>query len=384
MPVPVPATDDQLRHAADRTATRWIDDNLRTLRQKWDDPQTSEQALAAIPAGPRRDWWSRSLRRYADDRTRRVEAAVAPRRREAADQAYAALLATTPRPTDQDLVRPTPETAPVLAGVAAATEVGQALTALAAGAEADIAAFVARAAALEKLRATKLSELKKVCGALTIRVGRADRVEADAGGLDSAAVLLALLTPLFDARDRAREASVPDTGAEAADRELRVALDRTPDDEQQQQQALAAAFDAAVAHAKAAEAALAAQFDVLGEKLLKHLQRFPSGSSRTYQFEEFARFYGYAGAQALYALDTRILAAAFVRLTGHHNTLQETMRRRWPKGTSSAQLARTLRLIAQPPDSPNQLEDVLRHLDDDPKAPLWPHPDAKLQPMFET
>ncbi|MEU8136264.1 hypothetical protein [Streptodolium elevatio] len=60
------------------------------------------------------------------------------------------------------------------------------------------------------------------------------------------------------------------------------------------------------------------------------------------------------------------------------------MRRRWPAGTPTAQLVRTLRVLAQmPPGSEHRVLEVLRHLGDDPKAPLWPGPDAKPQPMFE-
>lgn len=49
MPVPMPATDDQLRRLAAERVDRWINDTEHRLRTTWEPAQVLAQAFAGIP-----------------------------------------------------------------------------------------------------------------------------------------------------------------------------------------------------------------------------------------------------------------------------------------------------------------------------------------------
>ncbi|MCM2422688.1 hypothetical protein [Streptomyces sp. RKAG293] len=314
MPVPLPATDAQLRQAAERAVKRWIDETGRALRDRWTARPGLDQALAAVPEGPRRSWWAEVLRGFADQRTHRFPEAAAPRRAEATGQVLEILRSREPRLTGEDLVRPTAAGLEALAALAAATEVGQDLTALAVAVDAELAEFVARAVQLEDLRSRKVTALAAVCGPLLARIAQADAFEARIAAADRPALLLAWTGPALAARAAARAAVDIRRVSDTADRALRLVSDAAF---AERQQALSAPFDVAADAIGPADAAFSEAWDTLGEAVHIHHVFFRTWEDPALGWaEQFAGVYGYTGLLAMHDLDPYLVERALRRLDG--------------------------------------------------------------------
>ncbi|MFI5764964.1 hypothetical protein ACIA8F_29055 [Streptomyces sp. NPDC051563] len=315
MPVPLPATDAQLRQAAERAVKQWTDGTGRALRERWTAQPGLDHALAAVPQGPRRSWWADVLRGFADKRTHRFPEASAPRRAEATGQVLEILRSREPRLTGEDLTRPTAALLDALAGLVAATTVGQDLTALAGAVDAEIAEFVARSVQLEELRTSKITALTALCGPLLARIAKADAFEARITAADRPALLLAWTGPALAARDAARAAVDIRRIADKADRALRLLPDAAFPE---RQQALSAPFDVAADAIGPADAAFSEAWDALGEAVHIHHEFFRTWDDGTalWWAEQFTGVYGYTGLLAMHELDSYLMQRTMRKLDG--------------------------------------------------------------------
>ncbi|MFD5145326.1 hypothetical protein [Streptomyces sp. NPDC058401] len=333
MPVPLPATDAQLRQAAERAVKQWTDETGRALRDRWTARPGLDQALAAVPEGPRRSWWTDVLRAFADKRTHRFPEFAAPRRAEATGQVLEILRSREPRPTGEDLARPTAAVLEALAGLAAGTRVGQDLTALAAAVDAELAEFVARAVQLEELRTGKAAALTALCGPLLARIARADAFEARIAAADRPSLLLAWTSPALAARDAARAAVDIRRVGDKADRALRLLSDAAFPE---RQQALSAPFDVAADAIGPADTAFSEAWDTLGEAVHIHHEFFRTWDDGTalWWAEQFTGVYGYTGLLAMHDLDPYLVQGAVRKLDGYQGwSLWEGFRAYCPTGS---------------------------------------------------
>ncbi|MFC7641637.1 hypothetical protein ACFQX6_12020 [Streptosporangium lutulentum] len=172
-----PVTDDQLRRAVGKPAAdQWADDTDRALRAKWGDPKNLEAMLTGVPAGERRTWWVQQLTRHAHERTEAFHLTAGARRRELAEQVFALLQAVEPRPTEDEVARPTAEFRSMVAGLAPATAAGRELLAMAADIDAAVTEVVDRAPTLDEVRARRASQLTLACEEARADLARVDQL----------------------------------------------------------------------------------------------------------------------------------------------------------------------------------------------------------------
>ncbi|GAA0613264.1 hypothetical protein [Streptomyces crystallinus] len=207
MPAPIPVTDDQLRRWATERVDRWIDDTESRLRMAAEPTQMPPQALAGIP-DRRRPKWRDLVQQLARTGADAFRKAAAQRRPDIAAQAFALLRAAEPRLTDRDMAQPSAAVKTMLDGLAAQTEAGAALAALATASYATVAELLERAPLFDDLRAAKTVELGYVRDSLLNLIAPFSQAQAAVTG-SSARKLLPLLVE-ETAVGAAARAAVPD------------------------------------------------------------------------------------------------------------------------------------------------------------------------------
>ncbi|MFC9792791.1 hypothetical protein ACFVJI_09135 [Streptomyces sp. NPDC127584] len=271
MPVPVPATDRQLRQAVQEAVWRWSEDAGRALRPAWDAPRRLEGLVSGVGEPHRRAFWVGELRSVLERGDLRLRELLGARRREAEEEAFAVMAAAGTRPTDQDLRDRKSPVQAVLAGLGPATALGREAAALVAEVEAGLRHVASRAVPLEELRAVKAEQLASARAPLDRYFARILEFEYATARLpDLAWLLLLYIKPTLrhrylvdqEARRLAVWGPVADTRADVA---LRAALSSTLAD---QQAAVTDVFDTAIATAPTLSAQLAEAVEALGAAAL--------------------------------------------------------------------------------------------------------------------
>ncbi|WTW98954.1 hypothetical protein OG216_38935 [Streptomycetaceae bacterium NBC_01309] len=225
MPEPVqrPATDDQLRMAADRAATRWIDETERALRDRWAS-RPVDAPLAGIAVEERRRWWGDHLREYAHQRIVRWRDAARRSHRDITEQAFAQLRVLEPRFGEQELGRPGPDLLVRLTDVVTATAAASPHADESRAIDAALVELAVRAVVLEEMRSGKTAEL-------TLALRELSEMLASARELESATAQPGdpkrmVLEPHLAARDALRR-RIPDVRriGDESDRALLPDLD---------------------------------------------------------------------------------------------------------------------------------------------------------------
>ncbi|MCF2526100.1 hypothetical protein [Yinghuangia soli] len=349
MPEPIqrPATDDQLRMAADRAAGQWIDETERGLNDRWAALRPESAALAAIAAEDRRRWWSDRLSSYAHGRIRLWRNGARPDRRAIAEEAYAQLLTVQPRPGEQDLARPAGDVQRLLTDTVTATPAGAPHAAVARAVDAALAALAAEAAVLEELRSGKTAEVALALRDLDPMLTRIRQI--DESGAEPGSLKRMVLDPHLAAAAALRR-SLPDVRrlADESDRALSAALD-TP---------LLDRCRTAVTPYPAARAAVPPAADEL-HKILGRLdtaeatydRRFANNPELLKHAMHQVEFYGPAAIQALCAISgERTVQEALANLADPGR--EGEFRSFWPAGTDQEDLESAFQQAARRPRTP--------------------------------
>lgn len=257
MPEPVqrPATDDQLRLAADRAVGRWIEETDRALRDRWDARPPDAALLADVATEERRRWWTNELRRYAHDRIRRRSEAARAAHRELGEQLFARLRTVEPRPNEREFDRPSRELQQMLSELIVGTAAGAPLAAESEAIDAALPELAARAAILDDLRFGKSVRLTQAGDEMAPLLAQARQIAGTASPSDERGRAKALVMERQLAAFGALEREVPDL-RRAPDESDRALLGVFAAPLIDQCRALGAPFDTARAAAVAAAAAL--------------------------------------------------------------------------------------------------------------------------------
>ncbi|WP_369372578.1 hypothetical protein [Streptomyces sp. cg36] len=300
MPAPISATDDQLRRCATERVDRWIDDTERRLRMAGEPVQLPPQALAGIP-DKRRSKWRDLVQQLARTGADAFREAAVQRRSDIAAQALALLRDAEPRLTDRDMMQPSTTVTTMLDGLAARTEAGAALAALATANDAAVAALLERAPLLDDLRAAKTVELGQVRDALLNLIAPFSQAEAAVTG-SSARKLLPLLVEETAVGTAAR-AAMPDlTRVEHdCDQALRGSLGASLGE---QYRALVGPLDTARTAARTAMDRLAPASAAYGAMLAAYRERWidPHWDRPHNALDKLFDFYGLTALRAVLAI----------------------------------------------------------------------------------
>ncbi|MCF2526099.1 hypothetical protein [Yinghuangia soli] len=335
MPEPIqrPATDDQLRMAADRAAGQWIDETERGLNDRWVALRPDSAALAAIAAEDRRRWWSDRLSSYAHGRIRLWRNGARPDRRAIAEEAYAQLLTVQPRPGETDLARPAGDVQRLLTDTVTATPAGAPHAAAARSVDTALAALAAEAVVLEELRTGKAAEVTLALRQLNEPLRRIRRHKEDTAGPDE--LKRTLLAPDFTAA-AALERSLPDLRrlADEADRALDRILDTPLLD---RCRAAMNPYHAARTAIPPAVGELSRILSLLDTATDTYYTRFGISPERHERAARHTDFYGAPAIRALCAIkDDAIAAYALIALSDPAD--EAHFRAIWPAGTSQEKL----------------------------------------------
>ncbi|MEU8137389.1 hypothetical protein [Streptodolium elevatio] len=380
MPEPISATDDQLRRLAAERVDRWIDDTDRRLRTAGEPARMPAQAWAGIPAR-RRPMWLDLVQHLARTGAEAFRRAAAPRRPEVAAQAFALLRDADPRLTERDAAQPSAAVKAMLEGLAARTEAGSELGAMAAAGDAAVAEFVERAPVLDDLRAARAVELGYVRDALVALIAPFGQAEDVVAG-SHARKLLPLLVEETAAGAAAR-AAVPDLGRieRECERGLRDSLGKSLGE---QYRALVGPLDAARTAAQGATARLAPASAAYGAMLAAYKDRWtdPRWNNPWGALEDLFGFYGLTMLRAILAISPEHARRVPNRLDPPYDRLRPdvmpinvtpTFRRVFPKGTSEQVLIWAFTELATTTIEPHKWLDTLeRLLTSDPPTTPWP------------
>ena len=294
-----PATDAQLQQLAQHGAMTWGSSVNQNFYQQWRPGPALSALLSGVTAAPRLAVWTEIIQHVVEDGRHDVSVAVAQYQTQIAPQAYAALEALNPRPTDVD-VAPGAASDQLVAGVIAGTAAGQAAAAAVAAVDARIQDLAGRAVPLENLRATLDAECAAVSAGMNDRLARLTRMRAaiDASGsrLD---LLLAIPVDVWDEQQRASAAlSVMELCGSKADQALGATTNGTLAD---QEAAVTTAYSGPTQDAAGEDKALAAVVESVAEIVVDFVCTPPPPFNVA--FSEFVNTYasGMAVYQALQA-----------------------------------------------------------------------------------
>jgi TolA-binding protein len=266
MPVPVPATDAQLRHLADTGGQAWHDSTLRSFDSRYLAAGAAPALLTGVPTGPRLSFWTGLLTQFAQGLRHQYEDVLVQHIKPVSDQAFAMLQAANPRPTDQDLA--TLATADKLVSDAIAATAAEQEAAAALGAvDQRIRQFAGNAATLEQLRTSLEAQLAPLRTALAENTARAQHISSLINAFPRrdelrTAVGSAVWTAQTLAADKLQ---LMTRSGDEADHALRSAINQTLAD---QEAAITSAYQAPVAVAQAASTRLVNELAALAESAI--------------------------------------------------------------------------------------------------------------------
>ncbi|MCF2529837.1 hypothetical protein [Yinghuangia soli] len=364
-PVPPPVDESYLRRAAEEATRRWVEDTERALPARWDGPQVLLQAFGNIATDDRRVWWREQVRAYAREHTHRFREAGRAALHALADQTYARLRDATPRPTERELSRRTPEILRMLADTVGSTAIGRELTALALEIDAAAVERAVRSSVLDDLRTARLAELGHITPALSAPLARIDEIEAEVrSSLSLRNTLLPLLAADFAARDAARRTmNGGHRAADESDRALRASMGAGLEE---QHQAMAAPLAAARSSAVATVADMPRLTAAIEGNIRAFKDRFVKWDLVGHPiFEQAVHTYGAPAVRALLTLSLDTTVSLF-RLMSRNVGIWPAFLACWPAGTSEAELAWAFAKLMDVPDAAAFLADIRKRKADKP------------------
>ncbi|MYV53342.1 hypothetical protein [Streptomyces sp. SID3212] len=343
-----PAPDARLRKTAEESVQRWLDETERAVRGVGADTEALRKHMTGVTTEQRRTWWVQRVQEDARQSGERLlRDVIRPRRAELADQVFVLLQQKDPRPTEQELGRPTEDTRRMLAGLAPTTAAGGEILARVEAATDAVAELIGRVPTLDALRTGKIAELALARQRLVSPFAHVDQVVAAAARLalpeypqmaiaDEVAACTAVRGALPDER----------RFPEDSDRALRQAMDEAVHRGagltlEEQRRAIVGPFDTALAATAKSIEEITVRVRALDAAFGAYTARVSSaqGTTDPWTVKELVGFYGTEILGTLCALPVEDARKVLMRLADRQRSeAMSQFQRRWPADTPQSTL----------------------------------------------